>query len=350
MRALVAGLWPHRPTSPNATKPVEIALAMDQGLIHPRSMVVDTPRHFGGYNPENYDGEFAGPISATDALARSRNVPAVALAAQFVRPTFYEFLKCGGVALPHEEAFYGLALPLGGGEVTMEELVRIYAALANGGRLRPLRRTLFDTPELGVRLVSPETAFLALEMLGHVPRPGVGSAAGSEGVYWKTGTSMGFRDAWSVAVFDHYVLAVWVGNFDGRRNPAFIGRTCAGPLLFQVIDTMRLQGRARPPPLRPPTVANLQQVGFCAVTGQLPTAACSPRTTGWFMPGISPITPCEVHREILVETATGLRVPADDGTLTVRREVCEFWPSDLLALFEKAGLPRRPSRPARVWR
>ena len=248
VRALVAGLWPHRPTSPNATKPVEIALAMDQGLIHPRSMVVDTPRHFGGYNPENYDGEFAGPISATDALARSRNVPAVALAAQFVRPTFYEFLKCGGVALPHEEAFYGLALPLGGGEVTMEELVRIYAALANGGRLRPLRRTLFDTPELGVRLVSPETAFLALEMLGHVPRPGVGSAAGSEGVYWKTGTSMGFRDAWSVAVFDHYVLAVWVGNFDGRRNPAFIGRTCAGPLLFQVIDTMRLQGRARPPP------------------------------------------------------------------------------------------------------
>lgn len=332
--------------SPGSTlKPFIYALAMDQGLIHPRSMVVDMPRRFGGYNPENYDGEFAGPISATDALARSRNVPAVALAAQLARPTFYEFLRRGGVALPREETFYGLSLPLGGGEVTMEELVRLYAALANGGRLRPLRRALLDTPEFGVRLVSPEAAFLALEMLGHVPRPGVGSAAGSEGVYWKTGTSMGFRDAWSVAVFDHYVLAVWVGNFDGHRNPAFIGRTCAGPLLFQIIDTMRIQSRARPMPLRPPPGANLQQVEFCAVTGQLPTAACSHRTTGWFMPGISPITPCEVHREILVDAGTGLRVPFDDGTLTLRREIYEFWPSDLLALFEKAGLPRRRPPP-----
>ncbi len=332
--------------SPGSTlKPFIYALAMDQGLIHPRSMVVDTPRHFGGYNPENYDGEFAGPISATDALARSRNVPAVALAAQLTRPTFYEFLKRGGVALPHEEAFYGLALPLGGGEVTMEELVRLYAALANGGRLRPLRRTLPAKTESGVRLVSPEAAFLALEMLGHVPRPGLGCAAGEEGVSWKTGTSMGFRDAWSVAVFDHYVLAVWVGNFDGRRNAAFVGRTCAGPLLFQMIDALRTAGRARPRPLQPPPGANLQQVEFCAVTGQLPTAACTHRCTGWFIPGISPITPCEVHREILVEAESGLRVPADDGTLTLRREVYEFWPSDLLALFEKAGLPRRRPPP-----
>ena len=332
--------------SPGSTlKPFIYALAMDQGLIHPRSMVIDTPRHFGGYNPENYDGEFAGPISATDALARSRNVPAVALAAQLARPTFYDFLKRGGVALPHEEAFYGLALPLGGGEVTMEELVRLYAALANGGRLRALRRTQPAATETGVRLVSPEAAFLALEMLGHVPRPGAGSEAGSEGVYWKTGTSMGFRDAWSVAVFDHYVLAVWVGNFDGRRNAAFVGRTCAGPLLFQIIDGMRLANRARPSRLLPPPGANLQQVEFCAVTGQLPTAACSHRTTGWFIPGISPITPCEVHREILVDAESGLRVPSDDGTLTLRREVYEFWPSDLLALFEKAGLPRRRPPP-----
>ena len=123
------------------------------------------------------------------------------------------------MALPHEESFYGLALPLGGGEVTMEELVRLYAALTNGGRLRPLRRTLPAVVETGVRLVSPESAFLALEMLGHVPRPGVGSEAGSEGVYWKTGTSMGFRDAWSVAVFDHYVLAVWVGNRRDGEKP-----------------------------------------------------------------------------------------------------------------------------------
>ena len=333
--------------SPGSTlKPFIYALGMDQGLIHPLSMLTDAPRRFGGYNPENFDGDFAGPIKATDALARSRNVPAVALAAQLSRPSLYEFLKRSGVALPQREAFYGLALPLGGGEVTMEELVRLYAALANGGRLRPLQRALAHGPaEGGLRLFSPEAAFLTLQMLGHVPRPGVGSEAGEEGIYWKTGTSMGFRDAWSVAVFDHYVLAVWLGNFDGRRNAAFVGRTCAGPLLFQMIDEMRLQGRARPRPLAPPPGANLQQVELCAVTGQFPTAACPHRISGWFIPGISPIAPCEVHREILVDAESGLRVAADDGTRVLRREVYEFWPSDLLALFERAGVPRRRPPP-----
>ena len=333
--------------SPGSTlKPFIYAAAIDQGLIHPLTMLADAPRRFGGYNPENFDGEFAGPIKATEALARSRNVPAVALAAQLAHPTFYDFLKRGGVALPREESFYGLALPLGGGEVTMEELVRLYAALANGGRLRALQRTLPPAAnDSEVRLVSPEAAFLTLEMLGHVPRPGLGSKAGSEGVAWKTGTSMGFRDAWSVAVFDHYVLAVWVGNFDGCRNAAFVGRTCAGPLLFQMIDEMRVSGRACPRRLATPPGANLQQVEFCAVTGQLPTTACAHRVAGWFLPGISPITPCEVHREILVDAETGLRVSTDDGMRELRRELYEFWSSDLLALFEKAGLPRRRPPP-----
>ncbi len=333
--------------SPGSTlKPFIYALGLDQGIIHPLSMLTDAPRRFAGYNPENFDGDFAGPIKATEALARSRNVPAVTLASQLSHPTLYEFLKRGGVALPQPEAFYGLALPLGGGEVTMEELVRLYAAFANGGRLRPLQRTLPHPPaEGGVRLFSSDAAFLTLQMLGHVPRPGIGTEAGNEGVYWKTGTSMGFRDAWSVAVFDHYVLAVWLGNFDGRRNAAFVGRTCAGPLLFQMIDEMRVQGRACPRKLVPPPGANLQQVELCAVTGQIPTAACAHRISGWFIPGISPITPCEVHREILVDVESGLRVANDDGTRELRREVYEFWPSDLLTLFEKAGLPRRRPPP-----
>jgi penicillin-binding protein 1C len=333
--------------SPGSTlKPFIYALAMDQGIIHPLTMLADTPRRFGDYNPENFDGDFAGPIKATDALARSRNVPAVSLAAQLSHPTLYAFLKRNGVTLTNDEGFYGLSLPLGGGEVTMEELVRLYAALANGGRLRMLQRTLpHPAIDRGTRMVSPEAAYLTLEMLGHVPRPGTGSDSGNEGIYWKTGTSMGFRDAWSVAIFDHYVLAVWIGNFDGHRNAAFVGRTCAGPLLFQIIDAMRLQGRAFPRQLEPPSGANLKRVEFCAVTGQLPTASCTHCVTGWFIPGVSPIAPCEVHREVLVDAETGLRVSIDDGTRALRREIYEFWPSDLLALFEKAGVPRRSPPP-----
>ena len=141
------------------------------------------------------------------------------------------------------------------------------------------------------------------------------------------------------------MLAVWVGNFDGKSNPAFVGRSCAAPLLFQVVDAMRATGRARARRHDPPTNANLRRVEFCAVSGELPTVACTHRVTGWFIPGVSPISECEIHREILIDDATGLRVNSDDGTRKLRREVYEFWPSDLLALFEQAGLPRRSPPP-----
>ena len=333
-----------RPRSPGSTlKPLVYALALDQGKIHPLTLLKDAPHTFGDYNPENFDREFLGPIRACDALARSRNVPAVTLASDLSHPTFYEFLRNAEVALPKPASFYGLSLPLGGAEVTMEDLVRLYAALANGGRLQPLRRTLQQPVSKSLRLVTPEAAFLTLDMLGQIPRPGLtnGDLNRSAPVFWKTGTSHGFRDAWSVAVFDHYVLAVWIGNFDGKRNAAFIGRTAAAPLLFQMIDGLRATRPSHPEPHLPAPELNLKRVEFCAVSGQLPTAFCPHRTESWFIPGISPIATCDVHREVLVDASTGLRVAQDDGTRTLKREVYEFWPSDLLALFDRAGVPRK---------
>jgi penicillin-binding protein 1C len=334
-----------RPRSPGSTlKPFVYALALDQGQIHPLTLLKDAPHTFGDYNPENFDREFLGPIRASDALARSRNVPAVTLASELAHPTFYEFLRDAEVPLPKPASYYGLSLPLGGAEVTMQDLVRLYAALANGGRLQPLRRLKQDpTTKSAVRIFTPEAAFLTLDMLGQIPRPGLTSAesARSAPVFWKTGTSHGFRDAWSVAIFDHYVVAVWIGNFDGKRNAAFIGRTAAAPLLFQMIDGLRAFQPSRAEQNLPPPELNLKRVEFCSVSGQLPTASCPHRTEGWFIPGISPIATCDVHREILVDASTGLRVAQDDGTRPVKREVYEFWPSDLLALFERAGIPRK---------
>src|SRR5205814_5277479 len=142
-------------------------------------------------------------------------------------------------------------------------------------------------------------------------------------------------------VFDHYVLAVWVGNFDGRANPAFIGRSAAGPLLFQIIDSLRATWPEPITPHLPPPGANLKRVEFCAISGDLPNEHCTQRVEGWFIPGVSPITTCEVHREVLVDRVSGLRVPIDDGTRELKREVYEFWPGELLTLFEKAGVPRK---------
>lgn len=332
--------------SPGSTlKPFVYALAMDQGLITPLTLLKDTPHSFGGYNPENYDRDFAGPIRAEDALARSRNIPAVELTSRLSHPTLYEFLKSSGVELPRDEKYYGLSLPLGGAEVTMQELVRMYAMLANNGRLKPLYHTRPHDYPAGTRLLSPEACFLTLEMLGKVPHPSQGGGSGDVQVFWKTGTSNGFRDAWSVSVFDHYVLAVWVGNFDGSANPAFIGRTCAGPLLFQILDAMRASGYVHAVAHEPPPGANLKRVEFCAVSGELATPACKHRITGWFIPGISPIASCDVHREVLVDDETGLRVAVDDGTRKVHTEIYEFWPTDLLELFRKAGLPRQQPPP-----
>ena len=356
------------PRSPGSTlKPFLYALAIEQGLIHPLSILADAPRSFGDYNPENFDREFLGPIRACDALARSRNIPAVELASHLRHPTLYEFLKGAGVRLPRPESFYGLSLPLGGAEVSMEDLVRLYAVLWNNGELRPLRRVVASASvpinfhgdqkslagsrchgeEKATRVLSPEAAYLALEMLGNVPRPEMNCADGAHAapVYWKTGTSHGFRDAWSIAIFDHYVLGVWVGNFDGRGNTSFIVRTASGPLLFQIIDTLRASFPEPNEPHLPPPNANLKRIEFCAVSGDLPGAFCTHRVEGWFIPGVSPIKTCDVHREVLVDRSTGLRVPVDDGTRDLDRQVYEFWPGEFLALFEKAGIPRKVPPP-----
>src|SRR3989442_11681758 len=126
--------------SPGSTlKPFIYALGLDQGVLHPMTMLKDAPSAFGAYSPENFDGRFMGPLTARDALIRSRNVPAVNVAAQLSQPDLYGFLEMAGVSGLKARDYYGLALVLGGGELTMEELVALYGALAHHGVLHPGR-------------------------------------------------------------------------------------------------------------------------------------------------------------------------------------------------------------------
>ncbi|MBL9134073.1 MAG: penicillin-binding protein 1C, partial [Verrucomicrobiaceae bacterium] len=217
----------------SALKPFIYALALDQGLIHPRSLVSDMKASFGSYNPENFDRGFAGPITAADALFRSRNIPAVTLAQQLTLDRLYSFLKNAGVAFPKPASHYGLALPLGGAEVSMEELASLYVMLANGGSQFPVRSsqlvyTKAENREPGTenreQLLSPEACHLVREMLR---QPDVELGADDPAVSWKTGTSHGFRDAWAAGIRGEYVLVVWIGNFSGKPNPAFVARECA---------------------------------------------------------------------------------------------------------------------------
>jgi len=336
--------------SPGSTlKPFLYGLALDQGLIHPLSILDDAPTAFGSFQPENFDGRFIGPVPARDALIRSRNIPAIALATRLQRPTLHDFLHSAGISGLRPESHYGLALVLGGGELSMEELVGLYAMLANDGVLKPLRSLQTDPIVTGTRLLSPQAAFLVRDMLKSNPRPDH-PAGGSRNhhwpIAWKTGTSWGYRDAWSLGLVGDYVLAVWIGNFDGRPNPAFVGLKAAAPLFFRISDALELTlAREGPQPEQAP--AGLVRVEVCAASGDLPNRWCPQTATTWFIPGKSPIRVSTLHRPVMVDRVNGKAACPPYDPATTQLEIFEFWPSDMQQLFRDAGLPRRlPPEPS----
>jgi penicillin-binding protein 1C len=333
----------------SALKPFIYALAIDQGLIHAQTMLKDTALRISAYNPENFDREFLGPIDATSALVRSRNVPAIELANLLAPPGLYGFLKRAGVRNLRPENFYGLALALGGVEVSMEEMAELYAMLANGGVLRPLVTATTPPPPdaPAIRLLSPEASYMVLEMLRTNPRPlgdfSPSQVPGVRAVPWKTGTSYGYRDAWALGIAGPYVLGVWIGNFDGTPNSNFVGRDAAGPLFFNIVDALRARGPLIESIVHGPL--NLKRIKVCALSGQPPGPFCDHLKDTWFIPGKSPITTCRIHRQMAVDLHTGLRACPERNSAAVSR-VFEFWPSDLMKLFRSGGVARRTPPPA----
>ncbi|WP_170948921.1 penicillin-binding protein 1C [Arsukibacterium tuosuense] len=325
----------------SALKPFVYALALQQGLIHPQSLLTDLPRRYGSFNPENFDRQFTGPVSATTALINSRNLPAVQLQAQLQQPDFYQWLATAGVPLNQPASHYGLALVLGGMELSMAQLVQLYAMLGNGGLWQPLAwQQQPDQAEQPQLLLSPEAAFLTLDMLRQHPR--VQSGLLSEltvqhPVAWKTGTSYAFRDAWAIGLSGDYVLAVWLGNFDGSSNPNLVGRTAAGPLFFELMALLPDNAPENTRLFSAAASLNLKKVPLCRRSGDLPNKYCPQTEPGWFIPGVSPIKVSEVHRAVPVDLASGLRACMHQPGLT-ELKVFEFWPSEVSKALQQAGI------------
>ncbi|WED44319.1 penicillin-binding protein 1C [Legionella cardiaca] len=328
--------------SPGSTlKPFVYGLAFDQGLIHPNTVLKDVPHSFGSYNPENFDYDFMGPIKAKDALVLSRNIPAIYLANQLA-PGLHQFLQDAHVSNLKPESYYGLALTLGGAELSMQELTTLYAMLVNKGIWRPLRMHKDEPFDNGQQLLSPEASFLVLDILKDTPHPEFNSFSKLNPrlpVSWKTGTSSGYRDAWSVGSFGPYVLAVWIGNFNNKGNLAFVGKNIAAPLFFELIDAIQQEKSPLPTIEQHPEHLHLEHVAVCKASGMLPTRYCQDTEMTWFIPGKSPIKSDTIYREVAIDKKTGLRsCHFDEDT---RFEVYEFWPTDLLRIFKKAGIQRR---------
>lgn len=329
--------------SPGSTlKPFIYALAFDQGLIHPRSILSDAPINFGSFSPDNFDKDFKGPITASDALRFSRNIPALKLAEDLKSPDLYSFLQNAQISKLRPKKDYGLSLVLGGAEVTLCELAELYSMLANDGVKQDLKFVIDNKQQIGYKkLLSAESSFMVLDILGQTTRPNISSSKYK--IYWKTGTSNGFHDAWTAGVFGNYTLIVWVGNFNGKNSPSFIGVKSAAPLFFQMADAIAKQGIDNGFIDKKIANLNLRQIEVCGVTGDLESDNCPAIASTWFIPGLSPIKKQNIYRKILVNTKTGkIACEFIDGVTQYQK--FEIWPSDLLHTLNKAGI-EKPNLP-----
>ncbi|MGQ3093625.1 MAG: penicillin-binding protein 1C, partial [Roseateles sp.] len=218
--------------SPGSTlKPFLYGMALDEGLIHSESLLIDAPQNFGGYAPGNFQADFTGPVGVAEALQRSLNVPAVDLLERLGPERFAGRLRHAGLRLRMPaNAAPNLSLVLGGGSTSLEELLGAYTALARGGVAGRPRLTR-DAPPQEARLMSEGAAYIVREILENGGRPGSPFRESAQRVAWKTGTSFGFRDAWALGVTDRYTFGVWIGRPDGTPNPGHFGANAAAPLL-----------------------------------------------------------------------------------------------------------------------
>jgi penicillin-binding protein 1C len=196
--------------------------------------------------------------------------------------------------------------------------------------------------------LSPEACFLTLDILSDNPPPVrpllPGQSASGLQIAWKTGTSHAFRDAWAVGISGPYVAAVWIGNFDGSGNRAFVGRQAAGPLLFELFHSLSGGHPWQATGLLKPGLLNLDKVAMCADTGDLPGRYCPRTAESWFIPGVSPIRVSTIHRAVPVDKESGLRACRPHPGRTEMR-VFEFWPSDLQRIYRQAGIALKTPPP-----
>ena len=219
--------------SPGSTlKPFIYGLAFEDGFVHPDSLIDDRPIRFGTYAPENFDMTFQGTVPVKKALQLSLNVPAIALLDRVGSSRLASRLRQAGgnLVLPKDEA-PGLAMGLGGVGVTLQDLAMLYTGFPRLGTTRPLREIvgLSDDPREPLRLMDRVAAWQVGNVLLGTPPPenGVGGR-----IAFKTGTSYGYRDAWSVGFDGRMTIAVWVGRPDGAPVPGLVGRAAAAPILF----------------------------------------------------------------------------------------------------------------------
>jgi penicillin-binding protein 1C len=335
--------------SPGSTlKPFLYGFALDAGLIHSESLLADVPQSFDGYQPGNFEQSFHGAVSASEALVRSLNVPAVEVLNQYGADRFVGKLRQGGLKLRFARgAQPNLSVILGGADTTLENLVGAYAAFARSG-MAGVPRLTPDAPLQEQRMMSAGAAFIVRDILetGGPIGQAVEERGANRGIAWKTGTSFGFRDAWAVGVSERYTIGVWIGRPDGTPNPGYFGANTATPLLMDLFaslpDAPVASHRVPPPgvtqaricwPLG--TQAQAQAAGLCAL-----------ERTAWLLDGTAPPTfpdPVRAGEPVLhysVDTLSGRRATAQCTHDPLRAGATALWPAALVPWLDQGLLAR----------
>lgn len=342
--------------SPGSTlKPFLYGMALDAGLIHSESLLQDVPRHYGDYRPGNFAAGFSGPVSASEALATSLNLPAVQLLEAYGPKRFAGELRGAGVPIRLPAlAEPNLALILGGGGTRLESLVTGYSAFARGGlaarpRLQP------DDALRERRLLSPGAAWIVRRILSGQARPDRDPRAQlvqRPSLAWKTGTSYGFRDAWAIGVGPRHLIGIWIGRPDGTPVPGQFGLASAAPLLLQVHDLLVNRDSQRG--IAAPVDAQPAEVGVAAICWPLGQPMrrddpnCRRLRFAWTLDGTTPPTLLAADQPLGSGLRESIWVDGQDrrvapGCPGAEPRELVLWPAPL-----EPWLPRRERRSARL--
>ncbi|MDW2642461.1 peptidoglycan glycosyltransferase PbpC [Citrobacter sp. HN-141] len=330
-------------------KPFVYGLALDDGLIHPASLLQDVPRRTGDYRPGNFDSGFHGPVSMSEALVRSLNLPAVQVLEAYGPKRFAAKLRNVGLPLYLPAgATPNLSLILGGAGARLEDMAAAYSAFARHGKAGKLRLQPTD-PLLERPLMSAGAAWIIRRIMADEAQPLPDNALSRVvPLAWKTGTSYGYRDAWAIGVNSRYVIGIWTGRPDGTPVVGQFGFASAVPLLNQVNNLLLSRGTNQ---LEDPRPESVSRGVVCWPGGQsLPEGDgnCRRRLATWLLDGSQPPTLLLPEQE----GVSGIRFPVwldDEGKRVAadcsqaREQTLVVWPLPL-----EPWLPESERRGARL--
>lgn len=294
--------------SPRSTgsilKPFLYYAMLQEGSILPHTLLPDIPININGFAPQNFSQQFEGAVPASEALARSLNIPTVTMLQRYGVPKFYNFLKQTGIStLTRPASHYGLSLILGGAEGTLWDITCAYTDMARC--LKGLDKTdcsllLSDSAHNASSVVptssfSPCAVWQTFEAIKEVNRPEEidwRTIPSMQTIAWKTGTSYGFRDAWAVGVTPRYAVGVWVGNATGEGKPGLVGARTAGPVMFDVFNLLP----SSPWFVRPSE--GFVDAEVCHLSGHLKGRFCEETDTILILPAGLKTEACPYHHRI----------------------------------------------------